>query len=43
MADIHKDKFLMTGKAYNEGWERIFGKKKTKKKKTPKVKNGVQS
>lgn len=31
MADIHKYKFLMTGDAYNEGWERIFGSKKNDK------------
>lgn len=38
MADIHKDKFIFSGKEYNEGWERIFGKKKKATKKKAKKK-----
>lgn len=34
MADIHKYKFIMTGEAYNNGYDRIFKKRKNK--------NGVQ-
>lgn len=37
----HFDKFFVYGKAYSEGYDRIFGKKKKKSKKR-KVKNGVQ-
>lgn len=34
MADtIHKDKFYYTGKAYADGYDRIFNKKKKKVKK----------
>lgn len=31
MMPVHNYKFILTGKSYNEGWDRIFGKKKIKK------------
>lgn len=37
----HFDKMYVNSEAYAEGYDRIFGKKKSKKKKTVR-KNGVQ-